>query len=254
MCRKILISLSAVILWSFVLFSLAEKDKYTFDAYLFSTDNDIYKGNFKLSLSINGIEIIHWDETNKTFLQQIGGLEELMPFLNSLVKLNSGGTMQLHERIFKVMSEETHNAPAPNELPDVYIYFEKPIKFGEKNNLSCFAVRFFPLSIQITILKNNVLLPSEIKSSGALFDDNWKFQLLKSAEVIPMDGDVFSCSVEHVILKQTRNVTMEPKEPYTPYVDHSGTIVGAAGTVLGITGLLLGIFLIRKHCTDRDVM
>ncbi|KAM3828411.1 beta-2-microglobulin [Vipera latastei] len=92
--------------------------------------------------------------------------------------------------------------------PDVQVYSRHPISAGKSNTLHCFAEGFHPPKINVTLLKNNVELPN-VKQSDLSFKEDWTFQLLTYATVVPNGNDEYACKVEHQTLKVPKIVKWE---------------------------------------------
>jgi len=78
----------------------------------------------------------------------------------------------------------------------VQVYSRYPVKIGEENVLHCFTEGFHPPKINVTLLKNNIKM-GNVKQSDLSFKDDWTFQLLTYASVVPNGRDEYSCMVDH---------------------------------------------------------
>ncbi|XP_063170363.1 beta-2-microglobulin [Candoia aspera] len=94
-------------------------------------------------------------------------------------------------------------AGAVLKAPDVQVYSLHPVTMGKENTLHCFTEGFHPPKINVTLLKNNVKM-ANIKQSDLSFKDDWTFQLLTYASVVPNGEDEYSCMVEHPALKKSK--------------------------------------------------
>ncbi|KAK9393942.1 beta-2-microglobulin [Crotalus adamanteus] len=90
-------------------------------------------------------------------------------------------------------------AEATNKPPEVQMYSRYPMSAGKENVLHCFAEGFHPPKINVTLLKNNAELPN-VKQSDLSFKEDWTFQLLTYASVVPNGKDEYTCKVEHQAL------------------------------------------------------
>nr|XP_006001004.1 PREDICTED: beta-2-microglobulin-like [Latimeria chalumnae] len=133
-------------------------------------------------------------------------------------------------------------------MPDIYLYMENPITFGKKNRLNCYAMNFFPPNLRAVLLENeNPLLVKKVAIWDLTFNLGGNLQLLLSVEVVPKLRDSYSCTMEHLKLRQNRTIVLDAQEPYKPAADHSETAALAIGIIVGIIGMLVGIVLIAKH-------
>ncbi|XP_070618172.1 beta-2-microglobulin [Erythrolamprus reginae] len=92
--------------------------------------------------------------------------------------------------------------------PTVQVYSRYPVTYGQENILQCFAEGFHPPKITITLMKNNVPIP-DVKQSDLSFKEDWTFQLLAYAQVVPNRGDEYSCVVDHKALEKPITVKWE---------------------------------------------
>ncbi|XP_013911020.1 PREDICTED: beta-2-microglobulin [Thamnophis sirtalis] len=97
---------------------------------------------------------------------------------------------------------------ALNKPPTVQVYSRHPISEGKENILHCFAEGFHPPKINVTLLRNNEKIP-DVKYSDLSFKEDWTFQLLAHAQVVPNGKDEYSCLVEHQALSAPAKVKWE---------------------------------------------
>ncbi|XP_062998937.1 beta-2-microglobulin [Elgaria multicarinata webbii] len=91
---------------------------------------------------------------------------------------------------------------AVEKPPIVQVFSRHPVEHHKPNILNCYVDGFHPPKINITLLKNNEELPKKL--SDLSFKNDWTFQLLAFADVVPNGKDKFSCKVEHVALKEPK--------------------------------------------------
>ncbi|XP_007426833.1 beta-2-microglobulin [Python bivittatus] len=97
---------------------------------------------------------------------------------------------------------------ADPKAPVVQVYSRHPVTHGKENVLHCYAENFHPPKINVTLLKNNVKL-ANVKQSDLSFKEDWTFQLLTYATVVPNGNDEYLCVVDHQALDKPVTVKWE---------------------------------------------
>ncbi|XP_075409960.1 HLA class II histocompatibility antigen, DP beta 1 chain-like [Tenrec ecaudatus] len=114
-----------------------------------------------------------------------------------------------------------------------------PSKMGTLQHhslLVCHITGFYPSTIQACWLRNHQEETAEVLSTELIHNEDWPFQMLVMLEIVPQQGDIYVCHVDHSSLDSP--VTMEWKAQSDSAQSKMLTRVG--GFVLGL------IFLIRK--------
>ncbi|XP_067412117.1 beta-2-microglobulin [Emydura macquarii macquarii] len=97
---------------------------------------------------------------------------------------------------------------ATTSTPKVHVYSRNPVEYGKENVLNCYVEAFHPPNIKIELLKNDVKMESEM--SDLSFGDDWTFQRLVHAKIVPNGKDIYECRVEHVTLQSPKKVRWDP--------------------------------------------
>ncbi|CAH2294908.1 beta-2-microglobulin-like [Pelobates cultripes] len=80
--------------------------------------------------------------------------------------------------------------------PKVRVYLEKPVEFGVKNKMLCYAYDFHPPLIKIGMYLNKEEVPNA-HQNDMKFNQDWSYEMLKYVEITPNQGDKATCTVSH---------------------------------------------------------
>ncbi|XP_053545537.1 class I histocompatibility antigen, F10 alpha chain-like, partial [Bombina bombina] len=109
--------------------------------------------------------------------------------------------------------------------------------------LHCRVYGFYPKAVDVKWVKNEDIDLISEEATQVLPNPDGTYQLRVTVEVIPKDGDSFSCHVDHSSLKEPLTVLWEPKK------DSSLYIIIAVGVILSvvIAAGVAGYILLRKE-------
>ncbi|XP_054858467.1 beta-2-microglobulin [Eublepharis macularius] len=96
---------------------------------------------------------------------------------------------------------------AENREPQVQVYTRFPVEVGKENTLHCYADKFHPPKINITILKNDQ--PMAIEKNDLSFHNDWSFHLLAYTKEVIDGKSTYNCKVEHETLKEPKIVKFD---------------------------------------------
>ncbi|XP_075042592.1 class I histocompatibility antigen, F10 alpha chain-like [Mixophyes fleayi] len=115
---------------------------------------------------------------------------------------------------------------------------------GDITKLQCLVYGFHPRDVDVKWMRNgrDEVPSDEVKQ--ILPNPDGTYQTRVTVEVIPRDGDSYSCYVDHSSLEETLNVLWEPKDNSSSYVI-IGVII-AAILVVVIAGIVLFV-VFRKR-------
>ncbi|XP_038638468.1 beta-2-microglobulin-like [Scyliorhinus canicula] len=128
----------------------------------------------------------------------------------------------------------------------IFLYPEREVAYGEINILTCLVNGAFPPTINVTLQVNGEPLDAGVNSSRLSFGDDWRFRVLRYAQIRPAAGDLYSCEVLHTISNEVKVVYWEPEvaEPWEESTLDSGQLgTLAAGLIVGFLGTAAGYCL-----------
>ncbi|RXN07777.1 mamu class II histocompatibility DR alpha chain-like protein [Labeo rohita] len=134
------------------------------------------------------------------------------------------------------------NPQAKTDKPQTSIYAKDDLQLNVENTLICHVTGFFPPPVRVSWTKNNEALKEDSLSQYRPNDDG-TYNIFSSLPFTPQEGDIYSCTVNHVALDQPQTKTWE--------VDVNVPGVGPAvfcgvGLSLGLLGVAAGTFFLIK--------
>ncbi|XP_051524695.1 HLA class II histocompatibility antigen, DP alpha 1 chain-like [Myxocyprinus asiaticus] len=155
----------------------------------------------------------------------------------------SVANQQIAKQNLDICIKAYKNPPPQMDPPQTSIYAKYDIVLRERNNLICHVTGFFPPYLNISWTKNNEIV-TEASLSQYRPNKDGTFNIFSTLTMTPMEGDIYSCTVNHMSLKdQPQTKTWE--------VDVALPSVGPAvfcgvGLTLGLLGVAVGTFFLIK--------
>ncbi|KAM3911167.1 class I histocompatibility antigen, F10 alpha chain-like [Leptodactylus fuscus] len=109
----------------------------------------------------------------------------------------------------------------------------------ETLTLHCQVYGFHPKPVDVKWMKNGKDDVPTYQTTHTLPNPDGTYQIRVTAEVIPKEGDSYSCYVDHSSLPEALNVMWEPKSGTWSIAVVIGVVAGVALLVAGIVGFLL---------------
>ncbi|XP_016400322.1 mamu class II histocompatibility antigen, DR alpha chain-like [Sinocyclocheilus rhinocerous] len=150
--------------------------------------------------------------------------------------------MQVCKANLAVAIKAYKNPQEKMDKPQTSIYAEEDVQLNVENTLICHVSGFFPPPVRVSWTKNNEALKEDSLSQYRTNDDG-TYNIFSSLPFTPDEGDIYSCTVNHVALDQPQTKTWE--------VDVAVPGVGPAvfcgvGLSLGLLGVAAGTFFLIK--------
>lgn len=138
------------------------------------------------------------------------------------------------------------------EPPDSILYTFEEVQRGVENRLICFVTHFYPPPIKVSWTRNNQPVTEGVSTSRFYPNKDRIFYYFSTLKFTPSDGDIYSCTVEHVALEMPQTRTWEPD------FSHQTLGVGldiycGVGLVVGLLGVGVGTFLIAKGLQENQL-
>ncbi|CAI5657142.1 unnamed protein product [Oreochromis niloticus] len=152
--------------------------------------------------------------------------------------------MQICRQNLKTTRQAMKEVPKELDPPSsLIIYTVLNVELGVQNFLICHVTGFYPAPVNVTWTKNEQKVTEGTNTSVPFPNKDGSFKQTSRLDFIPKQGDVYSCTVEHVALIQ----------PMTKFyaVVNSDLILGPAmfcgvGLTVGVLGVAAGIFLLIR--------
>ncbi|XP_051758321.1 HLA class II histocompatibility antigen, DP alpha 1 chain [Ctenopharyngodon idella] len=128
------------------------------------------------------------------------------------------------------------------DKPQTSIYARNDVQLNVENLLICHVTGFFPPPVRVSWNKNNEDLKADSLSQYRPNEDG-TYNIFSSLTFTPVEGDIYSCTVNHTSLDQPETKTWD--------VDVAVPGVGPAvfcgvGLSLGLLGVAAGTFFLIK--------
>lgn len=91
--------------------------------------------------------------------------------------------------------------------PQTSIYPRKVVETGVESVLICHVTGFFPPPVLVSWSKNNVNVTEDISLSQYRPNNDGTYNIFSSIKFVPVEGDMYSCSVNHRALTLTQTKT-----------------------------------------------
>ncbi|XP_044215797.1 H-2 class II histocompatibility antigen, A-U alpha chain-like [Thunnus albacares] len=137
------------------------------------------------------------------------------------------------------------NPPEVIVSPTSLIYPRQEMEPGVPNILICFVNEFHPPTVEITWTRNGLPVDqSDISQTQYYSNKDFSFRISSYLSFTPEEGDIYSCSVDHVSLQEPLIRFWEVEE----HTDQQAveTAVCVCGVILGLIGVVTGLWFILK--------
>uniref|UniRef100_A0A8C9U4X3 Ig-like domain-containing protein n=1 Tax=Scleropages formosus TaxID=113540 RepID=A0A8C9U4X3_SCLFO len=176
-----------------------------------------------------------WVGTMPDFLQQLDGQNLVQQAL-------------VEQRICKsnldVAVKAEKNPPEKIDRPQVTVYPRDEVSLGGRNKLICFVNNFFPPPVKVKWTKNDVEVTEGVTLSRYYPNKDFTFRQYSTVPIIPQEGDVYSCTVEHKGFPEPETRFWDVEIQDTS--DIGKTVFCGVGLTLGFLGVGVGTFFLIK--------
>uniref|UniRef100_A0A8C1JWH9 Ig-like domain-containing protein n=1 Tax=Cyprinus carpio TaxID=7962 RepID=A0A8C1JWH9_CYPCA len=134
--------------------------------------------------------------------------------------------------------------PPEMDAPQTSIYLKDDVELGVQNTLICHVTGFYPPSLSISWTKNNAHVTEGISLSQYRPRADGTFNIFSTLKFTPAEGDIYSCTVNHIALQgqpQTKTLDIDVALPSV-----GPAVFCGVGLTLGLLGVAAGTFLLIK--------
>uniref|UniRef100_A0A8D0BKM1 Ig-like domain-containing protein n=1 Tax=Salvator merianae TaxID=96440 RepID=A0A8D0BKM1_SALMN len=167
-------------------------------------------------------------------LKQVGGIDVQGALSNIAVMKNN----------MEVLMERSNRTQSPNGSPPTLSVWT-PLEMGDPNMLVCFADRFFPPVLNIKWLKNGQPVSQGVEETAFYPSVDATFRKFSYLPLVPEDGDVYVCQVDHWGLDRPLVNIWTAKAP-TLLPETMENTLCALGLALAILGIITGPIIFIK--------
>ncbi|XP_038671771.1 H-2 class II histocompatibility antigen, A-U alpha chain-like [Scyliorhinus canicula] len=196
----------------------------------------------QFDLEEDGDEVFYMDFNLK---KEVARIPE---FKNQVMQGGEAGisaNIAILKQNLKVWGNLSHWSPGPRVAPQIAMYSEDAVEWGQSNTLICLADGFYPPRIIMKWKKNNEDLTDGVNITEYYTKLDYSYQRFTYLKFTPSPGDMYSCHVEHEGLEEPTTVFWEAEVPEE--TSGPGTVICALGLTLGIISAVVGIILLIKE-------
>ncbi|CAI5659896.1 unnamed protein product [Oreochromis niloticus] len=140
--------------------------------------------------------------------------------------------------------------PPQRDAPSgVMIYTRDEMELRVNNTLICHVTGFYPAPVKVSWTKNGQITTEGSSINNPYPNKNGTFTQIARLKFIPQQGDVYSCTVEHLALTKplikTYNVDT-PETPEKPKPSVGPAVFCGLGVIIGLLSAAGGTFFILK--------
>uniref|UniRef100_A0A8C1Y8M8 Ig-like domain-containing protein n=1 Tax=Cyprinus carpio TaxID=7962 RepID=A0A8C1Y8M8_CYPCA len=126
-----------------------------------------------------------------------------------------------------------------------YIHLSKhDVELGVQNTLICHVTGFYPPSLSISWTVNNANVTEGISLSQYRPRADGTFNIFSTLKFTPAEGDIYSCTVNHIALQGQPQTKILGEYVALPSVGPA--VFCGVGLTLGLLGVAAGTFLLIK--------
>ncbi|XP_067865873.1 H-2 class II histocompatibility antigen, A-U alpha chain-like [Heterodontus francisci] len=196
----------------------------------------------QFDLEVDGDEVFYMDFNLKKEVARIPDFQHLTMRAG---EAGISAQMAIVKQNLNVWKNLSHAPPEPKIPPQIAMYSEDSVKWGQPNTLICLADGFYPPRITMKWRKNNEVVTDRDSITEYYIKKDYSYQRFAYLSFVPSSGDMYSCHVEHEGLEQPATVFWEPEVPEEK--SGPGTVICALGLTLGIISAVVGIILLIKE-------
>ncbi|XP_059194418.1 H-2 class II histocompatibility antigen, A-U alpha chain-like [Centropristis striata] len=139
---------------------------------------------------------------------------------------------------------EERGPPEETDPPENVLYPADDVQLGVENSLVCFVNHFYPPHIKVTWTRNGQQVLEGVSLSRYYPNNDQTFHQFSTLTFTPREGDIYSCTVEHLALDRPKTKIWEPtsNRPHSVGLD----VYCGVGLTVGLLGVAAGTFLMVK--------
>ncbi|XP_054478406.1 H-2 class II histocompatibility antigen, A-U alpha chain-like [Anoplopoma fimbria] len=142
-----------------------------------------------------------------------------------------------------ICKAEEKNPPEEMDPPESILYPSNEVQFGVANILICFVNHFYPPGIKVSWTRNGHLVSEGVSLSRYYPNNDQTFHQFTTLTFTPKEGDIYSCTVEHLALDRPQTKIWEPDFRHRSL---GPDVYCGVGLALGLLGVVAGTFLMVK--------
>nr|XP_019964246.1 PREDICTED: H-2 class II histocompatibility antigen, A-U alpha chain-like isoform X1 [Paralichthys olivaceus] len=211
--------------------------------FLTFCDRDV-EGNGQYDIEYDGDQLLYVDPFTYTAVQRLPEFAEQWtpdPGLDKDAYVSLG---TCRYNIPRAAKGENY-PPEVRVTPSSLMFPKQHTELGVPNTLICFVNDLHPPVVEITWTRNGQPVDEgEVSQTQYYSNSDFSFRISSYLDFTPQEGDIYSCSVDHISLQAPLTRFWELAEN----TDHQAaeTSVCVCGVILGLIGVVTGLWLIVK--------
>ncbi|XP_033496352.1 H-2 class II histocompatibility antigen, A-U alpha chain-like [Epinephelus lanceolatus] len=143
-----------------------------------------------------------------------------------------------------IAKAEERNPPEQTDPPESIVYSSEEVELEVENTLICFVNHFYPPEIKVTWTRNGLPVLEGASLSRYYLNNDQTFHQFSTLTFTPREGDIYSCTVEHMALDRPQTRIWEPDFSHDSSVGPD--VYCGVGLAVGLLGVAAGTFLMVK--------
>ncbi|XP_042346114.1 H-2 class II histocompatibility antigen, I-E alpha chain-like isoform X3 [Plectropomus leopardus] len=145
-----------------------------------------------------------------------------------------------------------HHPPEAIAIPTAMIYPKQAMELHVPNTLICSVNDLHPPTVAITWTRNGQPVDeSDVSQTQYYSNSDLSFRISSYLDFSPQESDIYSCSVDHISLREPLTKFWEVSVHTDQQVVETAVCVG--GVILGLTGVVTGLWFIMKANKSSQV-
>ncbi|XP_054912052.1 LOW QUALITY PROTEIN: mamu class II histocompatibility antigen, DR alpha chain-like [Poeciliopsis prolifica] len=187
-------------------------------------------------MTLDGEEAWHADFIHET------GVDTLPDFVSSKFSV---GQQQVCKSNLKIIRIGLKDIPDPLDPPTSLLYTANVVELGEKNILVCHVSGFYPAPVNVSWTRNGDKVTEGTSINVPFPNEDNTFTQISRLHFVPQLGDIYSCSVEHLALKEPLTRIWDVEVQVAPPGVGPAVFCGV-GLIVGLLGVAVGTFFLVR--------
>uniref|UniRef100_A0A3Q0SBE4 Ig-like domain-containing protein n=1 Tax=Amphilophus citrinellus TaxID=61819 RepID=A0A3Q0SBE4_AMPCI len=156
-------------------------------------------------------------------------------------------TQQTCKQNLKNVGNGMKDYPPERDAPSgVMIYTRNEVEPGVQNTLICHVTGFYPAPVNVSWTKNGEKVTEGTSINVPYPNKDGSFKQTSRLQFIPQLGDIYSCAVQHLSLKQPLTKIYEPNTASQSAPGVGPAVFCGVGLTVGLLGVAAGTFFLIK--------